>query len=205
MLFSIPNFILSLKNVSGINKKKTGGAKGLRSPVNYQQLFDQAWSAWNKHGHQRCKAPSLCNIYYSSILQVVFVCPSYNVFPTTSISPRLSRTISQNVFLTTFFFKTTSSTSNSQRLSHDVFPITSPFLTTTFQQCFFYNVISQRLTTSFLKRLSHNAVLMTSISQRLSHNFFLTMSFLQRLFHKDFLKESLQQRLSYNVFLITNF
>ena len=100
-------------------------------------------------------------------------CPSYNVFPTTSISPRLSHNISQNVFLTTFFVETTSSTSISQRISHDVFPTTSSFLTTTFQQCFSYNVF---LTTILSQCLYNNVFLKTTFSQRLSHNVFLTTS-----------------------------
>ena len=100
-------------------------------------------------------------------------CPSYNVFPTTSISPRLSHNISQNVFLTTFFFTTTSSTL--QRLSHNVFLTKS--LTMSFPQhrlfCLSYNVFH---TTIVSQCLYNNVFLKTTFSQRLSHNVFLTTS-----------------------------
>ena len=89
-------------------------------------------SSINKHRHQRCKAPSLCNQFF-----ITNICRSkeagqkkylsYNVFLTTS-------------FLTTSFFFTTSF---SQRLSHNI------FLTTSFSQRLSHNVF---LTASLFHR-----------------------------------------------------
>ena len=100
-------------------------AKGLRSPVNCQLLFNLSWSALEKHRHQRCKAQSQCNTYSLLILFAklkiegdIFLSSSqrlsYNVYLKTSFSQHLSN----NVFLITPF---------SQRLTYI-------FFTTSFSQ-----------------------------------------------------------------------
>ena len=87
-------------------------------------------------------------------------CPFHDVFPTTSISQRLS----YNFFLITTF----SQWSLLQRLSH------SDFLTMSFRKSF------------LSKCLSHNYFFSTSISQRLSLNVFIATSFSQCLFQNVF-------------------
>ena len=121
-------------------------AKGIRSPVNFHYLFDIAWSAMEKNRHQRYKAPS--HIQY--------------IFFSTNIC-RLKYKVILFDFLTTSF---------PQRLSHNVFHIT------TFLQRISQNVFSQRLSHNvFLTTYLSKPLYTTSFPERLSYNVFLTTFF----------------------------
>ena len=87
---------------------------------------------------------------------------------TTAFSHYFTKRFSHNVFLQNYFLNVYLTTSFSRCLSQKVF-----FLTTTFQQCFSYNVF---LTTILSQCLYNNVFLKTTFSQRLSHNVFLTTS-----------------------------
>ena len=144
-------------------------AKGLRSPVNIQKLFDIVWPALEKNiGIRDAKPQTLYNLYslsltsvdwkYGVILFVFLTTTFHKVFVIVFLPTYFLHLLSHNVFLTTSF---------SQRLFHNV------FLTTSFQKLLSLNVF---LTTSFSKLHSNTVYLIifshNDFSQRISHNVF---------------------------------
>ena len=142
--FHIHNWLLVIYYLSAQNHIKKLEAKGLRSPVNCQQLFDLAWSAQNKHGPKPISFINTISqikieggIFFLSFLQRL----SYNVYLTTAFSQYFTKRFSHNVFLHNFFLNVATSISQrlSHKVSHNVFPTTSsflPFLRPSHTDCF---------------------------------------------------------------------